>query len=120
MREGHFLNKYGALRSRVIDGHTFHSLLEAGDYLWLKQLQREGIIENLELQVRYRIYVNEKYICSSIVDFRFTRKGKIVWYETKGLKTDAYLIKRSLIEATLPVNNIFIENGSEKEIRMVQ
>lgn len=114
------MNKYGAIKSRVIDGHSFHSQLEAGDYLWLKQLQKDGIISNLEKQVRYRIFVNEKHICDSIVDFRFMRGDKIVWYETKGYRTDTYLIKKKLIEATLPEGHVFVENGSEKIIRMIQ
>lgn len=114
------MNKYGAVRSKLIDGHSFHSQKEATDYLWLKSLVKEGLIEDLKLQVRYRIFANEKHIVDSIVDFQFTRSGKTVWYETKGFSTDVYLIKKKLILATLPPDNYYLVNGSEKEIRMIQ
>lgn len=111
-------NKYKAIRSKQIDGRSFHSLKEGNDYLWLKSLQKEGLITDLECQVRYRIFVNDKHITDSIVDFRFKKGGKVVWYETKGLETDAYIIKKRLIYATLPPNEVYLINANEKQIRL--
>lgn len=105
-------NKYGN-RKATVNGRTYHSELEAGDALWLRQLEKEGTIRELKEQVRYRIFVGTQHICDSIVDFQFTHKGKLVWYETKGFPTDVYLIKKKLILATLPEGEIYLVNAKE-------
>lgn len=111
-------SKYNA-RKTTVGGRRYHSNLEANDALWLKSLENRGIISELKEQVRYRIFVNEQHICDSIVDFQFIRSGKTVWFETKGFVTDVYIVKKKLIFATLPANEIYLVNGSEKEILQI-
>jgi hypothetical protein len=107
--------KYNAAKT-IVGGRRYHSRLEANDALWLKSLEQQGIISDIEEQKRYRIFVNEQHICDSIVDFKFIRNGKIVWYETKGFVTKDYVIKKKLIYATLPENEFYLVNGTEKDI----
>ena len=46
--------KYGN-KKVTLDGHTFDSRKEAKYYLYLKNLERQGAISNLRLQVPYEI-----------------------------------------------------------------
>lgn len=95
--------KYNNKKVNVL-GRTFHSKLEAGDGMWLKSLEQQGVIQNLEYQKRFNCYVNGDLVCYSIVDFKFNRNGKEVYYETKGMPTPEYKIKRKLIMALLKGN----------------
>lgn len=111
--------KYGNIRSKVINGRSFHSLREAEDALWLQGLEKQGFISDLKYQQRYEIFVNGYHIVDSIVDFQFKRNGKLVWYETKGMETDKFIVVKRLIKATVPEGEVYLVNGTEKEIRDV-
>lgn len=50
MRQNKYLNK-----KTVVDGITFDSRKEAKYYIYLKQLERDGKIENLQMQVPYEL-----------------------------------------------------------------
>lgn len=92
-------------------GKTYHSGLEAQDALWLKQLEAQGEISELREQVKHRIEVNGVHITNAIVDFQFIFKGIVIWYETKGFRTDRFLILEKLIPATLPDDEMYIVNA---------
>lgn len=102
--------KYGNTRASW-KGKTYHSQLERNDAVWLQQLEKDGEISDLREQVRYRIFVNGTHVCDSIVDFAFVCNGTAVWYETKGMETDVYKIKKKLIEATLPPEETYLVNA---------
>lgn len=112
-------SKYGN-RKAVIDGITFDSRKEANRFLELRMLERAGKINALERQVKYvliptqresssEIYtkgahkgelkpgkVLEKE-CSYIADFSYIQDGAYVVEDTKGVRTEAYKIKRKLM-----------------------
>lgn len=91
-------NKYRAQRVNV-DGHNFHSKAEAARYGQLKQLERAGAINRLELQPKYAIIVNGKHVCNYFADFRYREYGREVVEDVKGVRTDVYKIKKKLVEA---------------------
>ena len=110
-------NKYGS-RKVTLDGVTFDSMKEANRYAELKILEKAGEITDLKLQypfelvpAKYEYY--ERYgkkgqrlkdgkrtIEQSVVykaDFLYRENGKLVVEDTKGMKTEAYIIKRKLM-----------------------
>lgn len=116
-------------RKIVVDGIKFDSKKEAKRYQELKVLERAGIIENLQRQVKYvlipaqyepsdEVYVKGKERgkqkkgrliereCAYYADFVYTENGKTVVEDTKGVKTPEYIIKRKLM---LYVHNIKIK-----------
>lgn len=105
-------SKYHAKKTEV-DGITFASRKEAQKYCELKVLEKGHIIENLRMQVPYELIPtqreNGKVVerpCKYIADFVYEQDGKTHVVDTKGMRTDAYIIKRKLM---LHVHGIRIE-----------
>lgn len=99
--------KYG--NSKVtIDGRTFDSKLEAKRYGELKLMERAGMISNLQCQVPFELIPkfkkNGKTIrkMEYIADFTYTKNDELIVEDTKGLRTEAYKIKRKLFEYKYP------------------
>lgn len=93
-------NKYHA-KKVVKDGHTFDSKKEAGRYTELKILEKAGIISRLKCQVPFELipaqYENGKCIersCKYFADFTYWQDGQYIVEDAKGVKTDAYRIKK--------------------------
>jgi len=93
-------SKYRAKRT-TIDGITFASKAESRRYLHLKDMEKRGEIQDLELQPRFRLEVNGVKICDYIADFRYveTETGETIIDDTKGVITPQYRIKRNLMLA---------------------
>lgn len=112
-------SKYGN-RKTVVDGITFDSKKEANRFRELQLLERAGKITALQRQVKYvliptqREFSNEIYKkgahqghfkpgkvlekeCSYIADFAYMQDGAYVVEDTKGVRTEAYKIKRKLM-----------------------
>ena len=112
-------SKYGN-RKTVVDGITFDSKKEANRFRELQLLERAGKIMALQRQVKYvliptqREFSNEIYKkgahqghfkpgkvlekeCSYIADFAYIQDGAYVVEDTKGVRTEAYKIKRKLM-----------------------
>ena len=112
-------SKYGN-RKTVVDGILFDSQKEAQRYRELLLLERAGKITALQRQVKYvliptqREFTNEIYKkgahqgnfkpgkvlekeCSYIADFAYIQDGAYVVEDTKGVRTEAYKIKRKLM-----------------------
>lgn len=112
-------SKYGN-RKTVVDGITFDSKKEANRFRELQLLERAGKITALQRQVKYvliptqREFSNEIYKkgahqghfkpgkvlekeCSYIADFAYIQDGAYVVEDTKGVRTEAYKIKRNLM-----------------------
>jgi len=97
------VTKYGN-KKVTIDGITFHSKGEGDRYLGLKLLQKQGIIEHLELQPAYKIVINGHHICTYKADFRYSDKerGCFVVEDFKSVataKNSTYRLKKKLVEA---------------------
>ena len=94
----------------VVDGIKFDSGREAKRYKHLKELQRLGIISDLQLQVPYELcpaqYVqgfNKKLICARrsmkyIADFVYVQDGIKIVNDSKGAKTKEYIQKKNLMK----------------------
>jgi hypothetical protein len=91
-------NKYNAHKVEL-DGMTFASKLEARRYQVLCDLQQNGQISNLLMQVRFDLNVNGQKICAYIADFQYTEDGQTVVEDAKGRKTKEYQIKKKLMLA---------------------
>lgn len=95
----------------VIDGIRFDSKKEAGRYIVLKSLEKDGKIFGLRRQVKYLLIPTQYEVpdekkkkrkvlereCSYYADFVYYKDGKIIVEDTKGVKTPEYIIKRKLM-----------------------
>ncbi|MCD9188262.1 MAG: DUF1064 domain-containing protein [Pyrinomonadaceae bacterium] len=94
-------NKYRN-RKTVIDGIIFDSAKEARRYFELKILERNGLIAELERQVKFRIEINGVKICDFIADFQYVQNGEIIVEDVKSeatRKIPAYRLKNKLMLA---------------------
>ena len=102
--------KYGNKKT-VLDGREFDSKKEAGRYITLKSLEKDGKINDLKLQVKYLLIPTQYEVpdekkkkrkvlereCSYYADFVYYKDGKIIVEDTKGMRTPEYIIKRKLM-----------------------
>lgn len=96
-------SKYHAKKT-VVDGITFDSRREADRYLVLKDMEEDGIIEDLRRQVRYELVpafdVDARHYrpVYYVADFVYLDKetGKEVVEDVKGMRTDVYRLKSKL------------------------
>lgn len=105
MKVNYVKNKYRAKKTPCLYGHTHDSKAEAERCNELHMMQKQGMIQNLEVQKKYKILDSQKYDNMpnerSIVynaDFVYTENGLAVIEDTKGKKTKDYIIKRKFIK----------------------
>lgn len=87
-----------------IDGYVFDSIIEGKRYNQLKLLEKNGVIQSLELQPTFllhdtlRVLKNgkkETYRKSVYkADFAYTENGLYIVNDTKGMETETYKLKR--------------------------
>ena len=97
---------------RTVDGITFDSLAEMNRYLELKMLEKSGIITNLELQPKFLLIPKTEKGGRAVyyyADFKYTKDGKTVYEDVKGVLTESYKLKKKLLLYTYP-DIYFIEN----------
>ena len=93
-------NKYGAKKVKTLDGQVFDSQKEYRRCIELQLLERAGKISDLHRQVKYELIPKQKgeRACTYVADFVYRDSdGNIVVEDTKGVRTDAYKIKRKLM-----------------------
>lgn len=112
------MRKYGN-KKITVDGVTFDSKKEYLRWCELRLLERAGQIADLQRQVKYELIPAqyeefERYStktgkrlkngtrcvekeCSYIADFVYKQNGQTVVEDTKGVRTEAYIIKRKLM-----------------------
>ena len=111
--------KYGN-RKVTVDGITFDSQKEADRYEELKLLEKAGKISDLQLQRKFVLIPEQRQFSmeintrgskkgcfkpgkvleretSYIADFVYAENGEFVVEDTKGFRTEAYIIKRKLM-----------------------
>jgi hypothetical protein len=88
----------------IVNNIQFPSKREAQRYSELFLLERAGVISDLQLQVPFELIpsqkINGKVVerpCKYIADFVYEENGKTVVEDTKGMRTDKYIIKRKLM-----------------------
>lgn len=88
-------------KKTIFDGLTFDSQKEARRYKQLKVLEKQGLIQNLRMQVKYELIPKQKgeRACFYIADFVYDdiATGETVIEDVKGIRTDVYKIKRKLM-----------------------
>lgn len=96
-------NKYHNKKA-IYDGIKFDSVKEKNRYIGLKQLERLGVIQNLQRQVKYELQpsfkLNGKTIRSItyIADFVYIQDNKEIIEDVKGMRTKEYLLKKKMFE----------------------
>ena len=102
-------SKYNAVKTQI-DGHTFASKAESKRYLQLKELERLGQIDSLELQPKFELAPSVKFTGAAratpalryFADFRYVdHLGKTVIEDVKGFakNTEGFRIKKHLMLA---------------------
>lgn len=94
-------NKYNARKIRLPDGQVFDSVKEMNRWCELKLLARAGKITDLRRQVRFELIPKQdgERACSYIADFVYRDSGgNTVVEDCKGMKTEAYRIKKKLFQ----------------------
>lgn len=94
-------NKYGAKKiTDPVTGEKFDSKKEYYRWCELRLLQRAGKIADLQRQVKYELIPKQdgERACTYVADFVYKdADGNSVVEDTKGVRTDAYRIKRKLM-----------------------
>lgn len=106
--------KYGNKKTTV-DGITFDSIKEAKRFKELSLMERAGMIQDLQRQVKYILIPAQrepdtvgarggvhkgKLIereCTYVADFVYQENGQTVVEDTKGFRTKDYLLKRKML-----------------------
>ena len=94
-------NKYGA--KKITDpatGYVFDSKAEFTRWCELRLLERAKKISDLKRQVSFELIPKQEgeRACTYVADFVYIDEhGKTVVEDTKGVRTDAYRIKRKLM-----------------------
>ena len=99
------MSKYHS-KKITVDGETFDSMKEYHRWCELKLLERAGKICDLRRQVKYQLIPSQKIYgkvvekaCAYVADFVYITPdtGEEVVEDTKGVRTEAYRIKRKLM-----------------------
>lgn len=103
-------------KKAFVNGIKFDSNKEAKRFQELSLLERAGVIQNLERQVKFVLIPSQYGIvngkkkcierdCKYIADFAYYQNGEYIVEDTKGIRTTDYIIKRKLM---LYVHNVRI------------
>ena len=96
-------NKYHNIKCEL-GGIKFDSKKEMYRWIYLKQLENIGKINNLSRQVRYELQpsyeINGKKVraITYIADFVYEENGQIIVEDSKGMRTDVFKLKKKLFE----------------------
>ena len=87
---------YSKYRNRItfVDGIRFHSKKEATRYGVLKEEEERGDIQNLLLQVPFKMSILGVHWATYIADFTYTINGISRVEDVKGVRTAAYSLKK--------------------------
>lgn len=101
------MSKYNS-RKTTVGGFTFDSKKEAKRYLELKQMEKDGLIHNLQLQVPFELIPSFEVVVDGkkrkrrkmeyIADFVYYINNVKVVEDVKGRKTEVYKIKKKIFE----------------------
>ena len=100
-RKGRFA--VSAKEDRTVNNRVFDSKKEAARYAELKNMERAGLIECLELQPSWDVFINGQKLCRYSADFSFLDKktGRPVVEDTKSsgtAKDAAYRLRKRAAE----------------------
>jgi uncharacterized protein DUF1064 len=87
-------------KATVCDGIKFPSKKEAKRYTELKARQASGEVLFFLRQTPFHLPGGVKYVCDFMV---FWTNGEITVEDVKGMKTDMYIVKKKILEASYPI-----------------
>jgi hypothetical protein len=93
--------KVSPVEERTLGGIVFASKKEMKRYAELQLLQRAGEVQDLELQPKFRVSINDQHFCTYTADFAYTEKGQRVIEELKSTgtaKDAAYRLRKKAAE----------------------
>lgn len=102
-------NKYGNVKT-IVDGIEFDSKKEANRFQILRQMEKTGVISDLQMQVTFQLIPAQRKPSGGIerqvyyiADFVYTKDGKTVVEDVKGYRSPQsagyakFVIKRKLM-----------------------
>ena len=92
-------SKYNNRKLTAPDGQVFDSVAEYHRWGCLRLLERSGAIKDLKRQVKFELIpkIGNQRACTYIADFTYIENGELVVEDCKGVKTEAYKIKKKLM-----------------------
>lgn len=90
--------KYRNVKTEIA-GVVFDSKKEAQRWIELQQMERAGLILDLERQPEYALVINGVHVCDYRGDFRYQRAARVTVEDCKGMKTPVYRLKKKLMKA---------------------
>ena len=93
------MSKYGNVKTVTTDGIKHDSIKEANRWCELKLLERAGVIQDLQRQVKYELFPKQEgeRAVYYIADFVYTENGKKVVEDVKGMRTKEYKLKKKMM-----------------------
>ena len=96
-------NKYFAKKT-VAMGLKFDSRWEAERWGQLKAMERAGVVDQLDRQVKYELKVNDQKICDYIADFTYLLSeedgsSRFIVEDAKGVLTPEFKLKKKMMKA---------------------
>ena len=94
-------NKFNAKKT-IIGNKKFDSKSEADLYFELKMQKRQGLIKDIETQVKEELYAYGVHICDYYVDFKVLHNDgtiEFIEHKSKGTVQPAWIIKYKMLEA---------------------
>ena len=93
------MSKYGNIKTVTSDGIKHDSIREANRWCELLLLQRAGMIQDLQRQVKFELIPKQEGERSVhyIADFVYTENGIRVVEDVKGMKTKEYRLKKKMM-----------------------
>ena len=92
-------NKYGNIKTVTSDGIKHDSIKEANRWCELKLLERAGMIQDLDRQVKFPLLPKQEgeRPVYYVADFVYTENGKKVVEDAKGVRTKEYKLKKKMM-----------------------
>lgn len=91
--------KYGNVKTTTSDGIKHDSIKEANRWCELKLLERAGMIQDLQRQVKFLLIPKQEgeRPVYYIADFVYTENGNKVVEDAKGCRTEVYKLKKKMM-----------------------
>lgn len=93
------MSKYGNIKTFTSDGIKHDSIKEANRWCELNLLLRAGVIQDLQRQVKFELLPKQEgeRAVYYIADFVYTENGKRIVEDAKGMRTEAYKLKKKMM-----------------------
>jgi hypothetical protein len=93
------MSKYGNIKTVTSDGIKHDSIKEANRWCELKLLERAGVIQDLQRQVKFLLIPKQdgERPVYYVADFVYIENGQKVVEDSKGMRTKEYKLKKKMM-----------------------